>query len=186
MDMCRLEFFPPHHLVHHANVALNDLHYLGGDIFVSVVGNRSAVVAVFNKFNGRIYRLEKSLGFDAGEDEACLVERLGALGRGANTDRREWMANTSEERTLLGKGPGVGYDCECIHLKAVVVVESQRLLNLNARIKLKSGSLKAVAAAGMAAVENRHIILLGHCVDRIEEAEEVLLRVDVLFAVSAQ
>lgn len=178
--------FSPHHLVHHANIALNDLHHLGGDIFIHVVGYRCAVVAVLDKFYGRVDRLEQSLGVDAGEDEACLVERLGALGRGTNTDRREWMANTGEERTLLGEGARIGYDCECIHLKAIVVVESQRLLNLNARIKLEARGLKTVAAAGMAAVENRHVILFGHCVDRIEEAEEVLLRVDVLFAVSAQ
>ena len=186
MEENHLGLFSPHHLVDNSYVALNDLHYLSGDIFIHVVGYRCAVVAVLDKFYGRIDRLEQSLGVDAGENEACLVERLGALGRGANTDRREWMADTGEERTLLGKGALIGYDCKCIHLKAVVVVESQRLLNLNARIKLKPGSLKTVAAAGMAAVENRHVILLGHSVDRIKEAEEVLFRVDVLFAVSAQ
>ena len=88
--------------------------------------------------------------------------------------------------TLLGKGAGIGNDSECVHLKAIVVVESERLLDLYSRIKLEPCSLKAVTAPGMAAVENRHVILFGHCVDRIEKAEEILLRVDVLFAVSAQ
>ena len=38
----------------------------------------------------------------------------------------------------------------------------------------------------MAAVEDGHIVLLGHLVDGVEEAQEVLLRVDVLLAVGAQ
>ena len=96
------------------------------------------------------------------------------------------MSYAGEERTLLGKGAGIGNDSECVHLKAIVVVESQRLLNLYARIKLEPGSLETMTAAGVAAVENRHVILLGHCVDCIEKAEEVLLRVDVLLAVSTQ
>lgn len=178
--MVILHLFPPHHLVHYAHVALDDLHYLGRDIFIRVVRNRSAVVTVLDKFYCRVDGLEKSLGVDAGENEARLVERLGTLGRGADADCRERMPYTGEERTLLGKGARIGYDCERVHLKAVVVVESQRLLNLYARIKLESGSLETMTAAGVAAVENQHVILLGHCVDRIEKAEEVLLRVDVL------
>lgn len=35
----------------------------------------------------------------------------------------------------------------------------------------------------MAAVENRHIVFFGNGVDCVEQAEEVFLRVDVLFAV---
>ena len=186
VDMCHLKLFSPHHLVHYAHITLNDLHNLCGDIFIRIVRNGGAVVAVFNKFYCRIDGLEKSLGVDAGENEARLVERLGTLGRGADADCREWMADTGEERTLFGKGARVGYDCERVHLKAVVVVESQRLLNLYARIKLEPGSLETMTAAGVAAVENRHVILLGHCVDCIEKAEEVLLRVDVLLAVSTQ
>ena len=186
VDMCHLKLFSPHHLVHYAHITLNDLHNLCGDIFIRIVRNGGAVVAVFNKFYCRIDGLEKSLGVDAGENEARLVERLGTLGRGADADCREWMADTGEERTLFGKGARVGYDCERVHLKAVVVVESQRLLNLYARIKLEPGSLETMTAAGVAAVENRHVILLGHCVDCIEKAEEVLLRVDVLLAVGRQ
>lgn len=176
----------PHHLVYYAHVALDDLHYLGGDIFIRVVRNRSAVVAVLDKFYCRVNGLEKSFGVDAGENEARLVEGFGTFGRSADANCRERMSYAGEERTLLGKGARIGNDCESVHLKAIVVVESQRLLNLYARIKLESGSFKTMTAAGMAAVENRHVILLGHCVDRIEKAEEVLLRVDVLLAVSTQ
>ena len=97
-----LYLFSPYHLVHYAHVALNDLHYLGGDIFIRVVWNRSAVVAVFDKFYCRVDGLEKSLGVDAGENKACLVERLGTFGRGADADCRERMTYAGEERTLLG------------------------------------------------------------------------------------
>ena len=186
VDMCHLKLFSPHHLVHYAHITLNDLHNLCGDIFIRIVRNGGAVVAVFNKFYCRIDGLEKSLGVDAGENEARLVERLGTLGRGADADCRKRMSYAGEERTLLGKGARIGNDSECVHLKAIVVVKPERLLNLYARIKLESGSLETMTAAGVAAVENRHVILLGHCVDRIEKAEEVLLRVDVLLAVSTQ
>lgn len=184
--MCFAVSFPPHHLVHYANVALDDFHHLGGDIFIRVVRNRGAVVAVLDKFYCSVDGLEKSFGVDAGENKACLVERLGTFGRGTDANCRKRMSYAGEERTLLGKGAGIGNDSECVHLKAIVVVESERLLDLYSRIKLEPCSLKAVTTPGMAAVENRHVILFGHCVDRIEKAEEILLRVDVLFAVSAQ
>lgn len=49
-----LHFFSPHHLVDHTHVALDNLHNFGGDIFIRIVWNRSAVVAVLNEFYGRI------------------------------------------------------------------------------------------------------------------------------------
>ena len=61
--------FPPHHLVHYANVALDDFHHLGGDIFIRVVRNRGAVVAVLDKFYCSVDGLEKSFGVDAGENK---------------------------------------------------------------------------------------------------------------------
>ena len=90
-------FFPPYHLVHYTNVALDDLHHLGGDIFIRVVWNRSAVVAILDKFYCRVDGLEKSLGVDAGENKACLVERFGTFGRGADADCRERMSYAGEE-----------------------------------------------------------------------------------------
>ena len=56
----------------------------------------------------------------------------------------------------------------------------------NALVKLESAGGKAVAAARVAAVEYRHVVLFGHLVDGGEEAREVLLGVDVLFAVGTQ
>ena len=101
VDMCHLKLFSPHHLVHYAHITLNDLHNLCGDIFIRIVRNGGAVVAVFNKFYCRIDGLEKSLGVDAGENEARLVERLGTLGRGADADSREGMPDAQEETAFL-------------------------------------------------------------------------------------
>lgn len=36
----RLPLLAPHHLVHHAGVALNDLDHLGGHVLVGIVGDR--------------------------------------------------------------------------------------------------------------------------------------------------
>ena len=50
-------------------------------------------------------------------------------------------------------------------------------------VELEAAGCKAVAAARMTAVEDGHVVLLCHLVDGGEEGEEVLLGVDVLFAV---
>ena len=50
----------------------------------------------------------------------------------------------------------------------------------NSCIKFESTGGQAVTAAGMAAVEDRHVVLLCHFVDGGEETEEVLLCVDIL------
>ncbi len=48
---------------------------------------------------------------------------------------------------------------------------------------MKASGLKPVTRARVAAVENRHIVLLRHTVNGREEGQEVLLRIDVLFPV---
>ena len=50
----------------------------------------------------------------------------------------------------------------------------------NARIQFKTRSLQTLAATRVATIKDGHIILLGHCIDGIEQGEEVFLRVDVL------
>lgn len=42
--------FPPNHFVNHAHVALDYLHDFRADVFVGVVWNRCAVVAVSDQF----------------------------------------------------------------------------------------------------------------------------------------
>ena len=52
------------------------------------------------------------------------------------------------------------------------------------RIELETTGCQSVAAARMAAVENRHVVFLCQFVDGIEKAEEVLFRVDVFLTMS--
>ena len=56
----------------------------------------------------------------------------------------------------------------------------------DALVELEAAGCKAVARTRMAAVEDRHIVFLCHFVDGIEEREEVLLCVDILFSVGRE
>lgn len=123
---------------------------------------------------------------DAGQREAGLVQRLGALGGGADAHRRERAADRREEARLLGQGAGVGDHGEGVHLQAVVVVEAHGLVHAHARVQLEAGGLQALAGARVAGVQDRHVVSLGQRVDRGEQAREVRLRVDVLLAVGGQ
>lgn len=135
---------------------------------------------------GGINGLQKRLFIDAGKDEPGVVKALGALGAGAYADGRERMAHGGEEAALLGQRAGVGDYGGGVHLQAVVVVEAKRLVPYNPAVKLEAALLKALAAARVAAVEYRHVVLLRYGVDGVEQREEVLLRVYVLLAVRAQ
>ena len=130
--------------------------------------------------------LEQAPLGDAGEREAGLVQRLGALGGGADTHRWERAADAREEAGLLGQGAGVGDHGEGVHLQAVVVVEPHRLVHAHARVQLEAGGLQALAGARVAGVQDRHVVFLGQRVDRGEQAREVRLGVDVLLTVRGQ
>ena len=123
---------------------------------------------------------------DAGEREACLVQRLRALGGGADANGRERAPDRGEEARLLGQGAGVGDHGEGVHLQTVVVVEAHGLVHAHARVKLEAGCLQALAGARVAGVQDRHVVLFGQGVDRGEQAREVRLGVDVLLAVGGQ
>ena len=123
---------------------------------------------------------------DAGQRETGLVQRLGALGGGADAHRRERVADRREEARLLGQGAGVGDHGEGVHLQAVVVVEAHGLVHAHARVQLEAGCLQALAGARVAGVQDRHVVFLRECVDGGEQAREVRLRVDVLLAVGGQ
>lgn len=131
-------------------------------------------------------RLEQAALADAGEGEAGPVERLGALGGGADAHRRERAADAREEAGLLGQGAGVGDNREGVHLQAVVVVEAHGLVHAHARVELEAGGLQALAGARVAGVQDRHVVFLGQRVDGGEQAREVRLCVDVLLAVRGQ
>ncbi len=136
--------------------------------------------------DGRVDGLEQGAGVDTRQDEAGLVEGFGALGGSPNTNRREGVPHRSEERAFLGQRPGVGDHRKRVHLQAVIVVKTQGFVPDHARVEHEAGGLQPLPGAGVAGVQNGHIILLRHRVDRVEQREEVLLRVDVLLAVGAQ
>ena len=96
------------------------------------------------------------------------------------------MVDTREEGAFFGERAAVAHDGERVHLQAVVIVEAEGFVLDNALVKLESAGGKAVAATRVAAVEYRHVVLFGHLVDGGKEAREVLLGVDVLFAVGTQ
>ena len=96
------------------------------------------------------------------------------------------MADTRKEGTFFGQGAAVAHDGKGIHLQAVIVMESERFVLNHALVELEAACSQTVSAARVAAVKNRHIILFGHLVDSSKEAREVLLGVDILFAVGAQ
>ena len=183
----KLKALPPHHLVHDAGVTLNDLDHLDGHGLVGVVGNGCLGQRPLRvELDGGADRLQQSPLGDAGEREARLVQRLGALGGGADAHGRERMPDAREEARLLGQGAGVGHHGEGIHLQAVVVVEAHGLVHAHARVELEAGGLQALAGARVAGVQDRHVVLLGQRVDRGEQAREVRLGVDVLLAVGGQ
>lgn len=127
--------------------------------------------------------LEQPLLGDAGQREAGLVQRLGALGGSADANGRERAPNACKEAGLLGQGAGVGNHGEGVHLQAVVVVESHGLVHAHAQVQLEAGGLQALAGARVAGVQDRHVVFLRKRVDRREQAREVRLGVDVLLAV---
>ena len=96
------------------------------------------------------------------------------------------MADAREEGAFFGERAAVAHDGECVHLQTIVVMESEGFMLNHALVELEAACGKTVSAARVAAVKYRHVVLLGHLVDGGEEAREVLLGVDILFAVGAQ
>lgn len=173
---------PPHHLVHDAGVALDELDHLVADVLVDVVRHGHAVAAVGLHAHGNVHGLQQTLRVDAAQDEAGLVQGLGALSRSADANRREGLPHAAEEARLLGQRAGVAHHAEGVGLQAVVVVEAQRFVADDALIELEAALLDALAAARVAAVQNGYVVLVGHGVHGIEQALEVSLGVDVLLA----
>ena len=167
--------FSPHHLVDDAGVALDDFHDLRADVFFDVVGHGDPVVAVSVHRERGIDSLQERLFVDARDKEAGLVERFGAFGAGADAHGRERVANTREEGAFFGERAAVAYDGEGVHLQAIVIVESERFVLNHALVELEARGGKAVTAARVAAVQNRHVVLFGHLVDGGKETVEVLL-----------
>lgn len=122
-------------------------------------------MAVADEGDCYVNALQQTNGVNAAENEAAFVEGLGPLGRGANADCREWMPNRSKERRLFRQSATVGNHGESVHLETVVVMETEGLMLDDTSVELESTSLQALTAARVAAIEDRHIVLLRHLVD---------------------
>ena len=96
------------------------------------------------------------------------------------------MADGKVEAALLRQGAGIGDNGQGVHLELIVVVKAQGLVDPNPGIQLKAGLFQPLLASGMAGIEDGHIVLLRQGVDGGEEADEVLLRVDVLLPVGGE
>jgi len=122
----RLEL-SPNHLVDDTNIGLDDLDYLGADI-IHVGGNGDAMVAILGHLYGEVNTLEEALLIDTGEDEAGFVKGFRTLGGGSDAYGRDGFSYAGIETAFLREGAGVGDHTEGVHLKAIVVMESHRLL----------------------------------------------------------
>ena len=133
-------WFSPDHRVDDANVGLDDLHDLVGDVFVGVVGDGdgAAIFLLADHLDRGVDRLKQTFRVDAGEDETRLIERLGAFGGGADADGGERVSDRGEKRGFLGERAGIGHDTRGVHLQAVVIVESERFVPDHAAVELKS------------------------------------------------
>ena len=65
-------------------------------------------------------------------------------------------------------------------------MEAERFLTDDTWVEDEAALLKAVTAAWVAAVEDRHVVFFCHFVDGCEKADEVLLGVDILLSMSTQ
>lgn len=117
---------------------MDDFHDLRGDILVGVVRDRDAVVLIADKLYRGVHTLEETFFVDSGKDEAGFVEGFGALGAGADADCRERMTYAGEEAGLFREGAAVGDYREGVHLKAVIVVETERFVLDYPAIQLES------------------------------------------------
>ena len=178
--------FPPHHLIHNPGVALDNLHHFGGDVFLHVVRHGDADVAVSVHLHGGIHGLEEAVRIDACQDKATLVQSFRSLRGGTDAHRRKRVPHAGEEAALLGQGAAVADHGEGVHLQAVVVMETQGLVLDHPLVQLEAGLLQPLFAAGMAAVQHGHIVLLRHFIDGSKKAHEILLRVDVLLPVGGE
>ena len=95
--MLKLHFFSPHHLIHDAHIALDNLHYLGTYVLVYIVWHRDSMLTVFAELNSSIYCLKETLLIDASNNEVALVDGFRTFGRGTDADGREGVTNAGEE-----------------------------------------------------------------------------------------
>ena len=178
--------FSPNHLVDHTGVALNDFNHLGRHIFLNVVWDRDAIVTSPIHFHRSVHRLEQPLLVDAGQNETSLVQSLWTLSGGADTYGGEGVSHAGEEAGLFGEGATVRDNCESVHLEAVIVVEAQGLMLDHTLVQPKARRFQSFPAAGMAGVQNGHVIFFCHFVNSLEQGEKILLCINILLTMSRE
>ncbi len=65
--------FSPNHFVHYTHVALDDADNLGADVLINIVGNRDAMMAVFDEFYCDVNTLQQAFGVDATQDKTPFI-----------------------------------------------------------------------------------------------------------------
>ena len=139
---CQTEIlFSPNKTIHNAGIALDDPRDLHGDVFRGIVWHWGAEFAVLLHLHCQVNGLQQLLRMDARQNKAALVQRLRALGGGADAHRRERLADRQVETRLLRQRAAVGHDAESVHLQAVVIVEAQWLVRNDAPVQLESAFL---------------------------------------------
>lgn len=136
--------------------------------------------------DGGAHGVEQTALVDASKHEAAALHGLGALGRGPDAHRRERAADRGEVGALLGERAGVGHDAVGARLQPVVVVEPHGLVRPHQGVEGEAGLLEALAAPGVAGVEDGLLVLLGEGVDGTEQGAKAPLVVDVLLAVRGE
>ena len=174
---------PPHHFIDDIHIALNDAHDLHGNGFVHIVGTGLAQHTLSFHLDRHIGGVEKLTGGNAGQNEVAGFQRLGTFGAGADAHSGDRAADGQIEAALLGQRARVRHDGERVHLQLVVVVKAQRLIDTDAGIQPKSALLQLFLGAGMAGVEDRHIVFFRQSVDGGEQAFKVFVSVDVFLPV---
>ena len=157
--------FAPDHFVDDADVGLDDFYYFGTYVFVYVVRDGDSVLAVAAEFYSSVNCLEERLFVDASDDEVAFVDGFRALCGGANADGGEWVAHTGEEAAFFGECAAIAHHCKGVHLKAVVVVETEWFVLNHAFIEFEARGCKAIAATWVATVEDWHVVFFCHLVD---------------------
>ena len=152
--------FSPHHLINYVYIALNDANYLHGYGLVHIIRAGLAQNALLLHLDCHIGSVEKLTSSNASQNKVTSLQRLRAFRTGADAHSGDGMTNGQIEATFLGQSAGVRDNCQSVHLQLIVIVEAQRLIDPDTRVEFEATLFQTVRAAGMAGVENGHIILI--------------------------
>lgn len=145
--------FSPHHLIDHVDISLNDANHLHGHGLVHIIRAGLSQNALLLHLDCHISSVEQFPGGNASQDEVTGFQCLGTLRAGADTHGSDGMTDGQIEATLLWQSAGVGDNRQSVHLQLVVVVEAQRLIDPDTRVKFEAALFQTVLAARMTGVQ---------------------------------